>query len=1583
MPQKYKLSKPGRHKLPRSHTFHSIFDFGHAITGHEIPYAIRKNHDREWGHENSGEMIDSLKGLDLSYFTLQPVKKKPRDLSHDDPRRGKKVKRSPLHGIFRRNQKPSAVPPSGCLFGHSLDEISDGDKLPEPILVILQVLFLQGTYTVGVFRKPGNHKKCQDIKTKLDNGEPVTIDELTVPVAASLFKDFLMSLPNCLMGSHLFDQWVATANLTEDSQKEQRLNLCKKYISSLSQSQQNLLRHLMCVLHTIACVQMDKDQGMDAYGLAVCIGQSMLWPSLSNSCSMSDAVAKVPSVVQFLIENCEIIFGAQSLKIFGDLSQEVKQPQDSSTDSDSIHSLLSSLPEQQYVNTRDNSSLDSLERDCYYPEVDSSPQLAKSHLSPTNLSRDSGLTLSDTQLYEDCPDSESPSTTTRKPSYVRSYSQSDDQLPSADPGTLSSSQDAVILRHAGLPVPPPRKPKRRSAGPEFDNTATPKGLRNYGSTNIVCDHKRHNWNTPNSRRISDDSTLGSLDEEYPEELQTGLNLDRYRRGLDIGTLTKSESGAHLYLNDTDLMTSEGEFQHSLCLSSDQQPTTKTSTQDDYTRNDIQKLCGSLDLQASRNQSVADNQTFSIHSSLPTGLTAGISLEDLLTSSCSTASSAQSDLADAELYKPHMGNVKNDSDKTPSEQLEPKDLKSQKILNDSTKHPSSTSHVQLRNKGLSSGGSVDRSRRAKLVRSDAIEIKTLRKGMTPSGEDKFPAKIPLRKSLYSLDDDSLTKASTSGSNSSSSQPNCNQHHSPSSQQSYVTKTGSSSCRRSDSYSGLVPPLVRHLQQGIIEKSASDTVISEQFELSGPVRATSHPRPNNPPSYEEAVQRQSQRLRLSEQDIAVQQRNSAKAKKLYEESLKKYETAEIPGCCPPHRHQNKIDLLELSCHGSEQHPVGFRQPPPYQQACHRAADKQDQDKQKMYFQTKFTKYDGSQQLYGKKSREQHEDLTVGSTSEMDSEHGLRHQESFTRYSSAPQITAQSKLEQSQTEPCDQDHRTNHHPVEINQEVKQMESPVPLAGLPVRHANSTAHQIRSPVQRAGSNGHRTGSPVHYTNSAARRAHSSDHSLSSHVNSEARQSNAKSASKKSYNASSTVVGNQEFKHLGRSTANNQNRRHVANLTLTTVDSEELQNDQTKACEQIGQARDCSQQPNNREEVVSDNLDASSIQDKTVSEHISLVSCERSRQQHREGRRRSASRSRERRFDQRNSDPKLSSTKSAQITNLNRSKSDSQEHIDKVNRFKAFRAYENNKENISLEELRADSVISEYRCRAEQRPSNEYTRPPREESSRRRNVQNSCVLRTTSDKHQNSDSISASRRLSIPSSVRNRDWHKELASQYTETFFQPEKLEEAPNKVIRFGYLNSKEQCPTSAEKTRPRWTPPIHPTKDLIYVTKDDINTTETRQPRNMSMHSVKRRDNRSKSQERPISLVSDDVQKLQEFVRGRSETQHQKRNLNDVQNKMADVQALGDVSTNESGLNWSVAKLRNLYVGDKVQKERANLTARANNGTNPHFYTPGSKPPPPVFRHEERLNQTSQLAKCHSQKQQHYVKERTNPDADEAYV
>jgi hypothetical protein len=52
---------------------------------------------------------------------------------------------------------------------------------------------------------------------------------------------------------------------------------------------------------------------------------------------------------------------------------------------------------------RNDSSIDSLvERELYNEGGEASPKLSKAHVtSPTNLSRDSGLTLSDTQLYDE------------------------------------------------------------------------------------------------------------------------------------------------------------------------------------------------------------------------------------------------------------------------------------------------------------------------------------------------------------------------------------------------------------------------------------------------------------------------------------------------------------------------------------------------------------------------------------------------------------------------------------------------------------------------------------------------------------------------------------------------------------------------------------------------------------------------------------------------------------------------------------------------------------------------------------------------------------------------------------------------------------------------------------------------------------------------------------------------------------------------------------------------------------------------------------------------------------------------------
>jgi len=81
---------------------------------------------------------------------------------------------------------------------------------------------------------------------------------------------------------------------------------------------------------------------MDAYNLSVCIGQSLLWPASSTEGPLHQAGAAkdVAQLVQFLIEQCPVVFGEEVITLFGELPV-FKTRQDSSTDSDSVHSLLS------------------------------------------------------------------------------------------------------------------------------------------------------------------------------------------------------------------------------------------------------------------------------------------------------------------------------------------------------------------------------------------------------------------------------------------------------------------------------------------------------------------------------------------------------------------------------------------------------------------------------------------------------------------------------------------------------------------------------------------------------------------------------------------------------------------------------------------------------------------------------------------------------------------------------------------------------------------------------------------------------------------------------------------------------------------------------------------------------------------------------------------------------------------------------------------------------------------------------------------------------------------------------------------
>lgn len=117
---------------------------------------------------------------------------------------------------------------------------------------------------------------------------------------------------------------------------------------------------------------------MTSYNLAVCIGPSLLWNESSVVADQEASSKTVPQVIQFLIDNCQPVFGEDILNTFG---HPPVPPPDSDTEE-----LLAGPTER--IHTPYNDSLESLS--------DTEPSVGGlTQMSPSSCSRDSGLILSD------------------------------------------------------------------------------------------------------------------------------------------------------------------------------------------------------------------------------------------------------------------------------------------------------------------------------------------------------------------------------------------------------------------------------------------------------------------------------------------------------------------------------------------------------------------------------------------------------------------------------------------------------------------------------------------------------------------------------------------------------------------------------------------------------------------------------------------------------------------------------------------------------------------------------------------------------------------------------------------------------------------------------------------------------------------------------------------------------------------------------------------------------------------------------------------------------------------------------------
>lgn len=172
--------------------------------------------------------------------------------------------------------------------------------------------------------------------------------------------------------------------------------------------------------------------------LGVCVGPSLLWESVQNA-----PLRTLPTLVEMLINNCQILFGSQVTTLLGEVAND-----SGAEESDSLHCksrVFLSGPETEQFFPALGLSLDSVE-------------LSKDQKS---LSRDSGLTLSE-------DDRDSPGLNYNNPSFHRSdWARQAARVRSLD-NTWIEEDEAFCASNESLcgpPIPPRRPPPLRHLPP--------------------------------------------------------------------------------------------------------------------------------------------------------------------------------------------------------------------------------------------------------------------------------------------------------------------------------------------------------------------------------------------------------------------------------------------------------------------------------------------------------------------------------------------------------------------------------------------------------------------------------------------------------------------------------------------------------------------------------------------------------------------------------------------------------------------------------------------------------------------------------------------------------------------------------------------------------------------------------------------------------------------------------------------------------------------------------------------------------------------------------------------------------------
>uniref|UniRef100_H3A9J2 T cell activation RhoGTPase activating protein n=1 Tax=Latimeria chalumnae TaxID=7897 RepID=H3A9J2_LATCH len=275
------------------------------------------------------------------------------------------------------------------LFKQPLEDICEDNALPKPIIEILTILFLKGPSTEGIFRKAANEKNRRKLRDLLNVGINIDLENESIHLLATVFKDFLRELPQDVLCSELYDTWMTAL---EKENIEERIKEIKQVVEKLPEYNLLLLRHFFCVLYHIS--KTSEVSKMDASNLAICTAPNMLRPTGSTAHSIEvekDRSEKVKTLVTFMIEYCCELFGEDVPALLGEAAERLEH-------SDSTELSLYQHSDSAYDSTDQDAESDS--KDQMSPQLKETESSSEHSSSEFICSNESVKSCSSTTIFD-------------------------------------------------------------------------------------------------------------------------------------------------------------------------------------------------------------------------------------------------------------------------------------------------------------------------------------------------------------------------------------------------------------------------------------------------------------------------------------------------------------------------------------------------------------------------------------------------------------------------------------------------------------------------------------------------------------------------------------------------------------------------------------------------------------------------------------------------------------------------------------------------------------------------------------------------------------------------------------------------------------------------------------------------------------------------------------------------------------------------------------------------------------------------------------------------------------------------------